>query len=197
MTKNGESVLIAESFAIIVGLLGQYRSEKGSQTQLEFNDFMEWLANANHTEIKGLLELNVNATIYIKALLNQDHKIFKEKLDKIDAAITAFASTIDGFDVLANAVNPDNTLSDQAVNILEQFEAAGATKVLELKMMSGPEYMFIETSGNLEISEPRFVEDDLRTLLEYGLLRHDYNSKGDNLYIFTRAASRLVADKKS
>jgi hypothetical protein len=189
--------LIAESFAIIVGLLGQYRSEKGSQTQLEFNDFMEWLANANHTEIKGLLELNVNATIYIKALLNQDHKIFKEKLDKIDAAITAFASTIDGFDVLANAVNPDNTLSDQAVNILEQFEAAGATKVLELKMMSGPEYMFIETSGNLEISEPRFVEDDLRTLLEYGLLRHDYNSKGDNLYIFTRAASRLVADKKS
>jgi hypothetical protein len=189
--------LIAESFAIIVGLLGQYRSEKGSQEQLEFNDFMEWLANANHTEIKGLLELNVNAIIYIKALLNQDHKIFKEKLDKIDAAITAFASTVDGFDLLAKAINPDNTLSDQAVNILEQFEAAGAIKVLELKMVSGPEYMFIEASGGLEISEPRFVEDDLRTLLEYGLLRHDYNSKGDNLYVFTRAASRLVADKKS
>ena len=189
--------MIAESFAIIVGLLGQYRSEKGSQTQLEFNDFMAWLTNANHIEIKELLELNVNATIYIKALLNQDHIIFKEKLDKIDAAITAFASTIDGFDVLANAVNPDKTLSDQAVNILEQFEAVGATKVIELKMMSGPEYLFLETSENLEISEPRFVEDDLRTLLEYGLLRHDYNSKGDNLYLFTRAASRLVADKKS
>ncbi len=189
--------MIAESFAAIVGLLGQYRSERGGQVQLEFNDFMEWLTNANHTEIKGLLELNVNATIYIKALLNQDHKIFKEKLDKIDAAITAFASTIDGFDVLANAVNPDATLSAQAVNILEQFEEAGATKVLELKMMDGTEYMFLETSGNLEISEPRFVEDDLKTLLEYGLLHHDYNSKGDNLYVFTRAASRLVSSRKS
>jgi hypothetical protein len=187
--------MIAESFAAIVGLLVQYRSEKGNQDQLEFNDFMVWLTNANHTKIKELLELNVNATIYIKAILNQDHKIFKEKLDKIDAAITAFASTIDGFDVLANAINPDATLSAQAVNILEQFEEAGAIRVLELKMMEGTEYIFLETSGNLVISEPRFVDDDLKTLLEYGLLRHDYNSKGQNLYIYTRAASRLVSDR--
>ena len=189
--------MIAESFAAIVGLLGQYRSERGKQAQLEFNDFMEWLSKANHTEVKGLLELNVDATIYIKALLNQDHEIFKQKLDKIDVAITAFASTIEGFDVLANAVNPDATLSGQAVNILEQFQESGATKVLELKMLSGVEYLFLETSGQLEISEPRFVEDDLKTLLEYGLLRHDYNSKGDNLYIFTRSASRLVGEKSS
>lgn len=49
----------------------------------------------------------------------------------------------------------------------------------------------------LEITEQRFVEDDLNTLVEYGLLRHDYNPKGDNIYIFTRAASRLVSDKNS
>jgi len=55
--------LIAESFATVVGLLGQYRSEKGAQAQLEYNDFMEWLTKANHTEIKDLLELNTNATI--------------------------------------------------------------------------------------------------------------------------------------
>ncbi len=189
--------MLAESFATIVGLLGQYRSERGAQAQLEFNDFMEWLAKANHTETKELLELNTNTTIYIKALLNQDHKIFKEKLDKIDAAITAFASTIEGFDVLARAVNPNATLSTQAVNILEQFQRSGATKVLELKMMSGTQYMFIETGGGLEISEPRFVEDDLKTLLGYGLLRHDYNSQGHNLYIFTRAASRLVGNENS
>lgn len=189
--------MVAESFAVIVGLLGQYRSERGSQAQLEFNDFMEWLAKANHTETKGLLELNVNTTIYIKALLNQDHKLFKEKLDKIDAAITAFASTIDGFDVLANAVNPSATLSGQAVNILEQFQASGATKVLEVKRTGGSQYLFIETSGGLEITEPRFVSDDLKILIEYGLLRHEYNSKGDNLYIFTRAASNLVGNNNS
>ena len=189
--------MLAESFATIVGLLGQYRSERGAQAQLEFNDFMEWLATANHTEIKNLLEVNTQATIYIKALLNQDHKIFKEKLDKIDAAITAFASAIEGFDVLAREVNPDASLSPQAVNILEQFQEAGATKVLEIKMMGGTIYQFLEVSGSLEITEQRFVEDDLKTLVEYGLLRHDYNSKGDNIYIFTRAASRLVGDKNS
>lgn len=189
--------MLAESFATIVGLLGQYRSEKGAQARLEFNDFMEWLAKANHTEIKDLLELNTQATIHIKALLNQDHKIFKEKLDKIDAAITAFASAIEGFDMLARVVNPDASLSAQAVNILEQFQASGATKVLEIKMMGGTIYQFLEVNGGLEISEQRFVEDDLNTLVEYGLLRHDYNSKGDNIYIFTRAASRLVGDKNS
>jgi len=189
--------LLAESFATIVGLLNQYRSEKGSQSQLEYNDFMEWLAKANHTETKGLLELNTNATIYIKSLLNQDHKIFKEKLDKIDKAITAFASTIDGFDALAQSINPDAALSPQAISILQQFQESGATKVLELKMMGGTQYMFLETSGSLDIEEPRFVEDDLQILLELGLLRHDYNGKGENLYIFTRAASNLVASENS
>jgi hypothetical protein len=186
--------LITESFAAIVGLLGQYRSEKGGKEQLEYHDFMEWLAKANHTQTKELLEINTKATIYIKALLNQDHKIFKQKLDKIDAAITAFASTIEGFDSLAQAVNPSSILSEQAISILKQFQDSGASKALELKMLSGTEYMFIDASGKLQINEPRFVDDDLTTLLECGLLRHDYNSKGDKLYIFTRAASRLVSE---
>ncbi len=186
--------MIAESFATIVGLLGQYRTEKGSQAQLEYNDFMEWLAKTNHDDVKSLLEMNTNATIYIKALLNQDHKIFKKKLERIEAAIIAFASTIEGFDALAKAVSPDSVLSDQAVSILKQFQKSCASKALGLKMMSGTQYMFIDASGTIEITEPRFVEDDLNTLIEYGLLRHEYNSKDDNVYIFTRAASRLVQD---
>ncbi len=186
--------MLAESFATLVGLLGQYYSEKGAKAQLEFNDFMEWLTKANHTEIRSLLELNTQATIHIKALLNQDHKIFKEKLDKIDSAITAFASAIDGFDALAREVNPNASLSKQAVNILEQFQLSGASKVLEIKLMDGTIYQFLETSGGLVIAEQKFVEDDLKTLVEYGLLRHEYNKSGNNIYMFTRAGSRLVQD---
>tara|TARA_R110001583_G_C5586309_1_gene403350 strand:+ start:688 stop:1257 length:570 start_codon:yes stop_codon:yes gene_type:complete len=189
--------LIAESFAIIVGLIGQYRSEKGGQAQLEYNDFMKWLAKAQHSEMKNILESNSNVATSIKSLLDQDHETFKEKLDKIDAAVTAFASNIEGFGSLARAVNPDAVLSDQSISILEQFEESGATKVLELKMYGGAQYMFIETSGGLEVIDPRFIEDDFHTLLECGLLRHEYNSKGDNLYIFTRAASSLVRDRNS
>ena len=180
-------------FATIVGLLGQYNSQKGGRNQLEYNDFMQWLAEANHAEVKSLLEINTDATIYIKALLNQDHKIFQRKLDKIEAAITAFASTIDGFDSLAKAINPGSVLSEQAIGILRQLHQSGASKVLEVKLMGGTKYIFVEKNGFLDISEPTFVEDDLRTLFEYGLLRHDFNSKGDNLYIITRAAARLVS----
>jgi len=44
----------------------------------------------------------------------------------------------------------------------------------------------------MNISDHRFLEDDLKTLVELGLLRHDLNGKGQNLYIFTRSASELV-----
>lgn len=188
--------MIAE-FATIVGLIVQYRSERGNQAQLEYHDFMEWLANANHTEVKDLLDLNVNATISIKTLLNQDHKIFNEKLDKIDTALTAFVSTLEGFSSLAQAINPNNTLSEQAINILKQFQKSGASQMLEHRALDDLEYLFLGVGSYLEISEQRFVEDDLQILIKYGLLRQDFNSSGKNLYTFTRAASNLVGNESS
>lgn len=187
--------MLAESFASIVGLLGLYRSEKGSEAQLDYNEFMEWLVKTNHQQVKELLEINVNATVYIKALLNQDHKIFKEKLDKIETALTVFASTIEGFDSLAQALNSKSYLSEQAIDILRQFQDSGASKLLEIKSMDGVMYCFIDgpANGYLEVKQARFIEDDLRTLIEYGLLLLDYNSQGGKLYIFTRAASELVS----
>lgn len=181
-----------ESLATIVGLINQYRSEKKGQKQLDFNDFMGWLVQTNHDEIKSLLELNTKATINIKALLNQDHEIFKQKLDKIDSALTAFASTIEDFDEIAKIINPNAILSEQAINILKQFHYSGDSKVIELKTYGGTQYIFLESSGSLELSEPRFIEDDLKTLVGYGLLRHDFNSNGNNMYIYTRAAARLI-----
>ena len=47
--------------------------------------------------------------------------------------------------------------------------------------------------GQIEYSEPQFIEDDLNTLLRLGLLNQDYNSKGDPLYIVTRAAVKFLA----
>ena len=189
--------MIGESFATIVGLLNQFRSERSNKSQSDFNEFMKWLSNSHHDQLKEQLDINTNVTVYIKALLNQDHETFKNKLDKIDAAITAFASTIEGFDDLAKSINPNATLSDQSIDILRQFNDSGATSALKLEMSSGNEYVFLETSENLEINEQRFAEDDFKSLVEFGLLRLDYNSNGDDLYIFTRAAARLVNENIS
>jgi hypothetical protein len=47
--------------------------------------------------------------------------------------------------------------------------------------------------GNIEIIDPRFVEADLETLVNLGLLRMDYGSQGTQWFGITREAVRLVA----
>lgn len=59
--------------------------------------FIDWLISSNHKELVKLLELNANAAISIKIMLKQDRDHFKAQLDKIDSALSAFASTIEGF----------------------------------------------------------------------------------------------------
>ncbi len=181
------------AFATIVGLLGQFSAERSFKGQLEFNDFLEWLVKANHTEVKKRIEENTVATLQIQELLRQDHKKFQDQLHKLNDAITAYASGIAGFDKLADSINPNSVLSKQAISILHQIQKSGATKIMEIRMHGGTDYIYAETDGGLEIEEERFVEDDLKTLVEKGLLRHEFNSKGENIYVFTRAASRLVS----
>ena len=44
----------------------------------------------------------------------------------------------------------------------------------------------------MQIEDERFLEDDLATLVELNLVRHDYNDIGGDLYLYTRAASDLI-----
>jgi len=184
--------MVAESFAAIVGLLVQFKSERGEQAKLEYQEFMEWLANAHHEETKNLLELNTQATIYIKALLNEDHRVFKEKLEKIDTALAAFSSAIDGFDGLAKTIKPNSQLSAQAISVLKQVDASGASKFLEVSFLEGDKYLFLDAEGGLLIEDSRFIADDLRILVENGLLMKGYNSRGETMYSYTRAAKELI-----
>ena len=185
---------IAESFAAIVALIGQFRSEKGSQEQASYNEFMEWLTKINHEEIKELLLLNTKATIGIKAILNQDRDTVLTQLERIDEALASFSSKFDGFSDLAIALRPSSSLSDQAISILVQFENAGASKALEMKIHGGCLYQFLDgPGGQIEVHEQRFIEDDFEILVALGLLRHSRNSKGSNLYSITRQGASLVS----
>ncbi len=185
---------IAESLASVIALIGQFRTERGDAAQAGFNEFMEWLAKTNHSELKDLLMLNAKATVGIKAILHQDREVMFEYLERIDAALAAFSTNFQGFGDLAAGIKPESILSEQALSILVQFERSKASKALELKMMGGAMYQFLDgvPPRRIEMTDERFVEDDFRTLVELGLLRHDFNGKGDNMYLITRAASSLV-----
>lgn len=191
-----EPLSAATSFATIVSLVGQFRAERSAKEQANFNEFMQWLQETQHKELKDLLEINTKATISIKAILNQDRNLILERINNLDKALTAYASGLEGFSTLGDALHPDAILSEQALDILRQFEVSGASKILQLNASNEIVFLFMDGSGQLEISEPRFIEDDLSTLVELGLIRHDYNSKGENIYLYTRAGSRLVGNSK-
>lgn len=188
-----EPITAATSFASIVSLLGQYCSDHGAKEQTDFNDFIKWLQETQHQDLKELLEINTKATIGIKALLNEGRELLLEKINNLDNALAAYASILEGFSDLASAINPEVVLSSQALSILRQFETSGGSTMIQHKKIGGPiGFLFLDGNGQLEIEEPRFIEDDINILVELGLLRHDYNSNGESLYVYTRVASKLV-----
>lgn len=193
-----DALIAASTFSTIISLIGQFRSERGGGKQSDFNDFLHWLVETQHDDLKALVETNVSTSIGIKALLNEQQDVLVAKLESLDNALASFASAFDGFSELGYGIKPDAMLSEQAISILHQFEASEASKVLELHMMSeGLMLMFLDgKGGQIEISDKRFIEDDLKSLVELKLLRHEFNSQGKNMYLFTRTASKLVGSKK-
>lgn len=189
-----EPITLSASFASIVGLLGTYRSENRSVKQDDFNNFMMWLTKSNHSEVKEFLEVNTQATIGIKALLNQDREQLFQKLEALDEVISTIASRIDGFSEVTTAIYPNSELSEQAVSILRQLLDSEGSKFLKSEALGiKPQFLILDgKGGNIEYDEPQFIDDDINTLIDIGLLKVDYNSRGNRLYVITRAAVKFL-----
>lgn len=190
-----EPITLATSFATIVSLLGSYKAEGRSIDGDEFQDFMQWLAKKNHAEIKSFLEINTQATNGIKALLSHDQELLFQKLGAIDEVLSLLASRFDGFSEVSKALHPNSEISEQAVSILRQLVGSEGSKFLKSAAIDrGPIFLIIGgKSGQIEYTEPQFIEDDLDTLLRIGLLNQDYSSKGEPLYVVTRAAVKFLS----
>jgi hypothetical protein len=181
----------ATSFATIVGLLSNFKSER-SGTQL--SEFIEWLKEKRHDDVALSIEHNQSLAIQLKSILSLNHQELVQRLDALDAVLSSVAIHVETFSNLAAAVRSSSILSDQAISIVKQFVASGAREFWEHKAL-GPEgtsYHLIGGSGKLEIPEPRFAEDDLNTLVELGILRLDFGSKGTRKFIITRQAVQLA-----
>lgn len=187
----------ATAFATFVSLIGQFRAERSGANQVDFNEFMAWLVETNHEELKSLVEQNSRTVIGIKALLNEQYDAFSKKLELLDGTLATYASSISGFDELADSLKSGARLSQQALSILRQIESSGANKIIESRTHSGLSLVYIGAQGTVEIEDPRFLEDDLNTLVDLQLLRPSIGSNGSNIYIFTRAASELARSTNS
>jgi|SRR5690554_2181525 len=182
------------AFATIVGLLANFKNERKSQSDDEYRDFVDWLSEHRHKEMIDLLESNTKTTISVKALLNQNREQLLEKLESIDQFLAVISSQIAGIGDLAHSLKPGVELSDQAISILRQIEEAEASAFLVMKVLRGQIMMMLLDGGGgqIEYSEPRFLEDDFETMVSLGLLLQDFNGKGQPVYRVTRQASKLV-----
>lgn len=69
-----------------------------------------------------------------------------------------------------------------------------ATTIIESEALGrDPIYLFADGNrGQLEYDDPRFIKDDLLTLVELRLLRQDYTPKGSASFKVTRNGAKLV-----
>lgn len=178
----------ANTFATLINLISDFKNEHNKVAIDDYQKFLEWLSENRHDEIKGLLEQNQNTVTSIKAILNLQSSAVLEKLENIDNKLVSL------FNSLIQTVSPNNGLSEQSISILRQYESAQASTVLEQHYLSDQTaYIFMDgNGGTLEYNDSRFIEDDFSKLVEMGLLRLEFGSKGAKLYKLTRAASKLV-----
>lgn len=68
--------------------------------------------------------------------------------------------------------------------------------LLSQEIGANDQALILAPGPNYSCKESRFLKDDLELLLSLGLLHKDYNSNGNPMYYFTRAASKLVGSMK-
>jgi len=186
-----EPLTAATSFATIIGLISNFIAERRNSENVDINDFLAWVSDHGFDDLRGQIEANQKTTVSIKALLTENSEVVLERLNTLDNVLASVASEVQGVKELAIATVPNISISEQSVSLLRQLEEKEASGFFELKVYGGSVFEAFE-GGQLEYSEPRFVEDDLNTLVKLGFLRHEVSAKGTSRYGFTRAASTYV-----
>lgn len=187
-----DPLTLATSFATIVSLLGSYSAERSSGQASSYDDFMQWLIEKNHQELAGMIAQSDKTVIGMKALLNQNHEILVARLKSLDESLAQIASGIAEFRGVALLAHPKVELSPQAFSLLEEFCDSGASKMLEMRVAVGSLFPFMDTDLAFVPSEPRFIQDDLNTLVSLGLLSLEYASDKRRDFQITRKAVRYV-----
>jgi hypothetical protein len=187
-----EPLTLATSFAAIVGLMADFvSSRRGSEAQT-IDEYVDWLRRHEHQELADAIANNAELSQSIRKVLVGQHDAVMAKLVDLDKVLTSVASNLTDFTDIAKAVRKDSFLSDQAVSILRQMNAISASRFLEIKTLGGTFFQFMSApSGQVQTSDPRFIEDDLDTLCNLGLLLLSYNNQGARIFTITREGAKV------
>lgn len=184
----------ATTFATIVGLLCNYKQENQGQKDADHRLFIDWLILHKHNELADQITQQRGLTEEIDRLLREDHGEVMGALQDISKQIAQLSSSIGPLHNLARMVAPTSVLSDQAISLIRQLVESGGSEIGYIPTLDQLIIQIIG-GGGLEISEPRFLEDDLDTLVSLGLLSPRQGSHGTRFYRITRACVALIERK--
>ncbi|WP_210457233.1 hypothetical protein [Vibrio crassostreae] len=185
---------VFSSLATVVGLIYNFKSERKSASDDEYQEFLNWLNDKRHKNLIEELNKNQILGLSIKGLLKQNHDLVLNKLSHLDESLLQLASGIEGLHEIANAINPNAELSEQAITILRNLVESQGSFILESKTLSGTDYRVYDGDRrSLGVTEYRFLDDDFSLLCSLGLLMPDFNSSGSRMFRVTRSAVRYIA----
>jgi len=187
-----DPLTLAFSFSTIIGLICNYRSERKQYEEENYSDFLLWLSDTKHEDIKELIESNFEISQGIETLLLENRDLFLKKLEVIEETVLKLSSQIPGLDTLAKAINLHAEVSNQAISVISQLEKTGFSKMLEIESDQNIHLIVFGNNLNLNIEEPRFLDHDLNILVNLGLLMKSYNSNGNAIYTLTRNAVKFL-----
>lgn len=185
-----EPLTMGTTLAVLIGLLRAFKQERGEAKGQSAREFMDWLENHRHQELKSLILTTHGLSDEIDRILQQDHREMLAKLDRIDEMLASLTAHVQGLSGITSALRPQGELSDQAIGILEWFVKTGAGTFF-VNWHEGGVDLQSDNGATMDVGEARFLDDDIGRLLEYGLV---LNEEMENLaaYKITRGAVRYV-----
>ena len=183
-----EPITIATAFASLIGLIRVFKAEVQEPEVRDFDRYIDWLRRREHSQLVDLILGNAGLANSVRDLIVDQHGEVMAKLESLDKLLAGVARHIATFQPLADVVGGAQ-LSDQAVSVLRQLNEANESGFQEFEDNDGTTYAMLDNSDTVQISEPRFIADDLLTLCELGLLRLDDNDGGSRIFTITRAGA--------
>jgi len=179
--------------ATLVGLICNWKQERGAQATDRFQDFMVWLSHHHFESLRARIYASEELQRELTALLQQDFAVLGTKMDVITGAISAVADKIDSLSQVGRAIGIDGeALSEQAVEVLKVFDQLGARRMVVFD--HEPVCLFLSCQKAVKFSDGRFLETDVTALASMGFIELvDQNRSGNPIFGITRTGSAFAA----
>lgn len=181
------------ALATIVQLLGLFRQEQGQRTDLTHQQFMEWLEYHRHQELKDIISHTFHLSQEVDQLLRADQAEILATLNNVNSIVVDILRHVEGLSAIAETLAPDGGLSTQAVEILALFVSSGAKTMVPTP--DGLGCQFAETQQAFHVSDVRFLQDDLDSLVSHGFVSIS-NAGPFTLYGLTRRGAKFISTTK-